>query len=106
MAGIAMPRFFDEPKSAWMSCEVVGAAPPEGFAVTVKIGEQSRSLIVSESQVRNLTSIPGAGEVRVTVVGRLPDGDPFGDGLLAELPSPPVDGSQRVRVRPDWLDSR
>jgi hypothetical protein len=59
-------------------------------------------MIAPEQSVR-VTSVPGSGTVQVTIVAELPENDPFGAGLLAELPAMPLEGSQRLRVKKNDL---
>lgn len=60
-------------------------------------------MIAPADAVKRPASLPGAGEIRVTIVAELPDGDTFGLGFLAELPTTPVNGSQRVRIKADSI---
>lgn len=87
---------------SWIECDVVANVAPQGLAIGVHIDGQERSFIVWDEDVVKVTSgIPGKGQIRITLVARLPQDDPFGEGFLAELPAIPVDGTQRIRIRPN-----
>lgn len=100
MTAFQMPRWLDERVTSWMTCNVLDQVAPIGFAVAVHVEGGERTLIAPNHAVR-VHDVPGTGEVRVVIVAYLPENDPFGSGLLAELPAVPQEGSQRVKVKED-----
>lgn len=104
MAQFTPPHWLQERQTGWVYCHVSDEVPPVGYAVAVNLSGQERTMIAPENTVR-VKAVPGDGTVRITIVAELSEHDPFGDGLLAELPAVPQEGSQRVKVRKNDLTS-
>ncbi|HXF52393.1 MAG TPA: hypothetical protein VNM43_12010 [Dehalococcoidia bacterium] len=104
MAPISLPRWLQPPKVAWLRCQVEADVPPNDAAVEIAVnGDTLTALVPRDAVVTERPTLPSPGRVRVRLVAELSADDPFGEGLLADLPAAPVNGGQRIKVRPDWL---
>jgi hypothetical protein len=79
---------------------VAGEAPPNDFAVTIHINGSNAAAIVPQGLVG--TQNDGRRAVRVRVIAELPN-DPLAPVRLVELPTEPINASQRQKVKPEWF---
>ncbi len=101
MARILQPEWLDTPEDAWLPCEVAGEAPPADYAVTIHINGERAAAIVPKAVVG--TQGNGRKAVRVRVIADLPASDPMAPARLVELPTEPINASQRQKVKPEWF---
>ena len=96
---VSPPVWLSTPIVRWLPCSVLSELPPQGYVVELKVDGQERSIVVPRDAVKRSGVPPTTGELAVLLIAELPDDDAFGPGLLAELPSTPMTGSQRVKVK-------
>lgn len=99
---VSAPLWLNAPIVTWIPCQVVGELQPQGYIVEVSIEGAERSIVVPKDYIQNLsssTTFPSTAELRVLVIAEIPDDD----RMLAELPSTPLNGSQRVLGSPAAL---
>lgn len=97
---ISPPVWLPVPEIRWLPAQIVAESPPQGFVVVVNIEGQERAVVVPAAAVKSDGALPGPGFLRVLVIAELPDENK----MLAELPSTPMDGSQRLKVTQDALE--
>ena len=87
------------PEVHWLPCQVAGDFGPEGYAVQIQVNGSSLAAVVPHGSVRiEKPALPSSGSVQVVLVADLTNGN-----YLAELPAAPVNGTQRVTVKREWL---
>jgi hypothetical protein len=89
------------PETKWIDCMVEGLLEPEGYAVQIRVNGHDVTAVVPEGTVSAPRDLPAEGWVRVSVVAVLGD-----DNVLADLPTAPLNGTQRITVQGRRLTDR
>lgn len=92
---VSPPQWLNAPVERWLPCKVLSELSPQGYVVELSIEGQDRSIVVPYGAVKitENAKLPTDGELRVFVIADLPE-----DKRLAELPSTPMNGSQRMKL--------
>ena len=99
MPQIPTLNWLSPPEWHWLPCEIAGDFGPEGYAVQIQVNGSSFAAVVPHDSVRlEKSPPPSSGTVQVVLVADLANGN-----FLAELPAAPVNGTQRVTVKREWL---
>lgn len=101
MQRITPPAWLPAPEARWLPCRILRELPPQGFLVELSVSGQERSIVVPPGSLKFTGTPPTDGELLVLVVAELPAGDAFGSGHLVELPATPLNGTQRLKVKPE-----
>jgi hypothetical protein len=92
-------NWLSNPELHWLPCDVASDFEPEGYAVQIQVNGSSLAAIVPYRSVRlNEQTLPTKGSVQIVLLADLSDGR-----YLAELPAAPINGTQRVTVKKEWL---
>ena len=98
---VAAPLWLNSPIITWIPCTVVGELPQEGYVVEISVEGTERSIVVQSGYLREIKSktYPTKAELQVIVLAEISDDN----RMLAELPTTPLNGSQRFLGSPAAL---